>query len=63
MGRSRQVKFTDGQEQVLTRSDILLYVSLHGAGHRAQVSLFMRMRGLEPPPDRFTNFLRQSTLP
>lgn len=54
-----QVKFTDGQEQVLTRSEILLYVSLHGAGHRGQVSLLLRKCGAEPPPDRFTNYLRQ----
>jgi uncharacterized damage-inducible protein DinB len=54
------VKFTDGQQQVLTRSDILLHVSLHGAGHRGQVSLLLRKCGAEPPPDRFTNYLRQA---
>jgi uncharacterized damage-inducible protein DinB len=54
------VKFTDGQQQVLTRSDILLHVSLHGAGHRAQVGLLLRKCGAEPPPDRFTNYLRQA---
>jgi uncharacterized damage-inducible protein DinB len=52
------VKFTDGQEQTLSRSDILLYVSQHGAGHRGQVTLFMKLSGIEPPPDRFTNYLR-----
>jgi uncharacterized damage-inducible protein DinB len=60
LGQALQVKFTDGQEQVLTRSDILLYVSLHGAGHRGQVSLLLRKCGAEPPPDRFTNYLRQA---
>lgn len=59
LGQAVQVTFTDGQQQVLTRSEILLYVSLHGAGHRAQVSLLLRKCGAEPPPDRFTNYLRQ----
>lgn len=57
------VRFTDGQQQVLTRSEILLYVSHHGAGHRGQVSLLLRKCGAEPPPDRFTNYLRQAPRP
>jgi uncharacterized damage-inducible protein DinB len=61
LGQALEVKFTDGQQQVLTRSDILLYVSLHGAGHRGQVSLLLRKCGTEPPPDRFTNYLRQGS--
>jgi uncharacterized damage-inducible protein DinB len=52
------VTFTDGQEQTLTRADILLHVSQHGTGHRGQVSLFMKLNGVEPPPDRITNYLR-----
>jgi uncharacterized damage-inducible protein DinB len=54
----RDLKFTDGQEQTLRRSDILLHVSQHGTGHRGQVSLFMKLCGVEPPPDRITNYLR-----
>jgi uncharacterized damage-inducible protein DinB len=52
------VTFTDGQAQRLTRSDILLHVSQHGTGHRGQVSLFIKLCGIEPPPDRITNYLR-----
>jgi uncharacterized damage-inducible protein DinB len=52
------VKFTDGQEQTLRRLDILLHVSQHGTGHRGQASLIMKMCGVEPPPDRITNYLR-----
>jgi uncharacterized damage-inducible protein DinB len=55
----RRYVLTDGERQVLTRADILLYVSLHGAGHRGQVGLLLRKCGAEPPPDRFTNYLRQ----
>lgn len=54
-----RVTFTDGAAQVLTRAEVLHYVSLHGAGHRAQVSLLLRMRGAEPPPDRYVNYLRE----
>jgi uncharacterized damage-inducible protein DinB len=52
------VRFTDGQEQTLRRVDILLHVSQHGTGHRGQASLLMKMCGVEPPPDRITNYLR-----
>jgi uncharacterized damage-inducible protein DinB len=54
------VRFTNGQEQTLRRSDILLHVSQHGTGHRGQVSLFMKLCGVEPPPDRITNYLRNA---
>jgi len=53
------VRFTDGDEQLLTRSDILLHVSLHGAYHRGNVGILLRKHGLEPLPDRFTTFLRR----
>ena len=61
LGQALQVRFTDGQQQLLTRSEILLYVSLHGAGHRGQASLLLRKCGAEPPPDRFTNYLRHNS--
>jgi uncharacterized damage-inducible protein DinB len=57
-GEVLSVRFTDGAEQTLTRSDILLHVSQHGTGHRGQVSLFIKLYGVEPPPDRITNYLR-----
>lgn len=56
-----QVTFTDGAQQALRRSDILLHVSQHGTGHRGQVSLFFKLFGLEAPPDRFANFVRSAT--
>jgi len=58
LGQVLLVKFTDGQEQTLKRSDILIHVSQHGGGHRAQVSLLMQKCGFVPPPDRFPNYLR-----
>ena len=59
LGQALQVTFTDGQEQVLTRSDILLHVSLHGAYHRGNVGILLKKCGSEPPPDRFTTYLRE----
>jgi uncharacterized damage-inducible protein DinB len=58
LGQVLHVKFTDGDQQLLTRSDILMHVALHGAGHRAQVALLMQLKGLRPHPDRFTSYLR-----
>jgi uncharacterized damage-inducible protein DinB len=53
------IRFTDGQQQLLTRSDMLVHVCLHAAGHRGQVALLLKKCGVEPPPDRFTNYLRE----
>jgi uncharacterized damage-inducible protein DinB len=58
LGQVLHVKFTDGQQQVLTRSDMLLHVSLHGSYHRGNVGLLMKKCGVEPPQDRFTTYLR-----
>jgi uncharacterized damage-inducible protein DinB len=58
LGEVLCVTYTDGEQQLLTRSDILVHVSQHGGGHRAQVGLLFRMLGADPPPDRFTNYIR-----
>jgi uncharacterized damage-inducible protein DinB len=58
LGQVLQVTFTDGQQQALSRSNILLHVSQHGGGHRGQVALLMQKCGVQPPPDRFPNYLR-----
>jgi uncharacterized damage-inducible protein DinB len=58
LGHVLHVKFTDGQQQLLTRSDMLLHVSLHGSYHRGNIGLLMKKCGVEPPQDRFTTYLR-----
>lgn len=58
LAEALDVTFTDGQQQVLTRSDILLHVSLHGAYHRGNAGILLRIVGTEPLPDRFTSYLR-----
>jgi uncharacterized damage-inducible protein DinB len=60
-GEVLHVDFTDGQQQALQRSDILLHVSQHGTGHRGQIALLMQMHGVLPPPDRFPNYLRSGS--
>jgi uncharacterized damage-inducible protein DinB len=58
LGEVLHVKFTDGQEQLMSRSDVLIHVSLHGTYHRGNVGLLLKKLGAEPPPDRFTSYLR-----
>jgi uncharacterized damage-inducible protein DinB len=58
LAEALDLTFTDAQQQVLTRGDILTHISQHGAGHRGQVSLLFRLIGAEPAPDRFTSYLR-----
>jgi len=53
------VRFTDGTEKVLTRADVLLYVAQHGTYHRGNVGVLMHMLGMEPPPDRFIDYLAE----
>jgi uncharacterized damage-inducible protein DinB len=60
LSETLDVTFTDGAQQRLTRADMLLHVALHGGGHRAQVGALLQLRGATPPPDRYTNYLKQS---
>jgi uncharacterized damage-inducible protein DinB len=53
------VRFTDGTEKLLTRADMLLYVSHHGTYHRGNVGVLMRMLGMELPQDRYINYVEE----
>ena len=57
------VTFTDGDRQALTRSEILLHVALHGAYHRGNVDILLRLCGAGGLPDRLTTYLRQAESP
>ena len=63
LAETLDVTFTDGEQQRLTRSDILLHVSLHGAYHRGNAGILMRVGGAAPLPDRFTSYLRAEKHP
>ena len=49
--------FSNGEPGRMTRGEMLLHVALHGAGHRGQVALLLQKNGIQPWPDRITDFL------
>ncbi|WP_421999244.1 DinB family protein [Reyranella sp.] len=49
--------FTSGEPARMTRGEILLHVATHAAGHRGQVALLLQKNGMQPWPDRLTDFL------
>lgn len=57
---SLDVMFTDGDRQTLTRSDILLHVAQHGAYHRGNLGILLRVAGAGALPDRFTSYLQRA---
>jgi uncharacterized damage-inducible protein DinB len=48
----------NGEPARMTRGEMLLHVATHAAGHRAQVALLLQKNGIQPWPDRITDFLR-----
>ncbi len=50
--------FSNGEAVRMTRGEILLHVAMHAAGHRGQVALLLQKNGIQPWPDRLTDFLR-----
>lgn len=49
--------FSSGQSARMTRGEMLLHVATHAAGHRGQVALLLQKNGIQPFPDRITDFL------
>ncbi|MPZ35405.1 MAG: hypothetical protein GEV13_31275 [Rhodospirillales bacterium] len=50
--------FASGEPARMTRGEILLHVAMHAAGHRGQIALLLQKNGIQPWPDRLTDFLR-----
>ncbi len=50
--------FSNGEPASMTRGEVLLHVAMHAAGHRGQVALLLQKNGIEPFPDRITDFLK-----
>ena len=50
--------FANGEPARMTRGEMLLHVAMHAAGHRGQVALLLQKNGIQPYPDRLTDFLR-----
>ena len=49
--------FSNGEPASITRGEMLLHVAMHAAGHRGQVALLLQKNGIQPWPDRITDFL------
>jgi uncharacterized damage-inducible protein DinB len=50
--------FSNGEPATMTRGEMLLHVAMHAAGHRGQVALLLQKNGIQPWPDRITDFLK-----
>ena len=50
--------FSSGERASMTRGEMLLHVVMHAAGHRGQIALLLQKNGIQPYPDRITDFLR-----
>lgn len=49
--------FSNGEPAYMTRGEMLLHVAMHAAGHRGQAALLLQKNGIQPYPDRITDFL------
>lgn len=50
--------FSNGERARMTRGEMLLHVTMHAAGHRGQVALLLQKNGIQPWPDRITDFMK-----
>ena len=52
--------FADGDQGRMSREEILLHVTAHGAYHRGNVGQVLKSIAVVPPRDLYTKFLHQS---
>ena len=50
--------FSNGEPARMTRGEMLLHVAMHAVGHRGQAALLLQKNGIQPWPDRMTDFLK-----
>jgi uncharacterized damage-inducible protein DinB len=50
--------FSNGEPASMTRGEMLLHVAMHAGGHRGQIALLLQKNGIQPYPDRITDFLK-----
>ncbi len=55
--------FTDGLPGRMSREEMLMHVTIHGAGHRGQLSVLMMQNSITPPGDGFTSYLHKAVAP
>ena len=52
--------FTDGEPGRMSREEMLMHVTIHGASHRAQVGWIMMENSITPPADGLTSYLHRA---
>jgi uncharacterized damage-inducible protein DinB/putative sterol carrier protein len=52
--------FTDGLPGRMSREEMLMHLTIHGAGHRGQIGLIMMENSITPPADGFTSYLHKT---
>jgi len=52
--------FTDGLPGRMSREEMLMHVTIHGAGHWGQIGLIMMENSITPPGDGFTSYLHKA---
>lgn len=57
LGERIAFRFTDGDQGLMTREEILMHVILHGAYHRGNVGQMLKSMATAPPRDLYTRFL------
>lgn len=49
--------YANGEPARMTRGQMLLHVALHSTGHRGNIGILLQKNGVQPNPDRLTDFL------
>jgi uncharacterized damage-inducible protein DinB len=52
--------FTDGDRGRMTREEMLMHITAHGAYHRGGVGRILSQAGVQPPRDIFTTYLHSA---
>ena len=52
--------FTDGAPGRMSREEMLLHVTIHGASHRGQIGWIMMENSITPPADGLTSYLHKA---
>jgi uncharacterized damage-inducible protein DinB/putative sterol carrier protein len=60
LGERIDFTFTDGEPGRMSREEMLLHVTIHGASHRGQVGWMMLENSITPPSDRLTSYLHKA---
>jgi len=60
LAESIDFTFTDGKPGRMTREEMLMHVTIHGGGHRGQISWILMTNSVTPPADGLTRYLHEA---